>query len=102
MRIIKTCIQEQWEQSYKKEEFISRVIDQILSICKFDKNFDIGDKANRIDEEIVTVQNKIKSKNELLIKSDEMRKNLTEKITELENDNFRMKVNMLESLGAEL
>ena len=102
MRIIKTTIQEQWEQNYKKEEFISRIVEQILMICKHDKNFNIADKVNRIDEDVENTTKKIKSKNELLVKSDEMRKSLVDKLTELENDNFRVKMNLLESLGAEL
>jgi len=100
MRIIKIPVHDQWEQNYKKEEFINRVIKQILTICKFDKNFNIDDKTNRIDEDIKNTQTKIKSKDQLLLKSDEMRKTLVEKITDLENENCKIKMNLLESLGS--
>ena len=102
MRIIKMDIKEEWEQNYKKEEFIRHIIEHILIICKYDKNFNIGDKTSRIEESIKNAQDKIKNKDKLLSKSDEMRKSLVDKLTELENENFRMKVNLLESLGLAL
>jgi len=101
MRIIKTCVQAQWEQNYKKEEFISGIIEQILMICKFDKNFDTCDKS-LINEDIKNIQKKIKNKDELLVKTCEIRKSLIEKMTELENENLKIKINLFESLGIEL
>lgn len=102
MRIIKTNIKEEWEQNYKKEDFIKCIVEHILTICKFDKNFNVDDKTSGIEESIQITQNKIKNKDELLSKSNDMRKSLIDKISELENENFRMKISLLESLGAEL
>jgi hypothetical protein len=102
MKIIKVNVKEQWEQNYKKEEFISQIIERILTICKFDENFGIDDKLNEVNNESKNIQEKIKNKEELLLKSNEMKKSLIEKITELEDENLKIKIKLLESLGAEL
>jgi len=101
MRITKICVQENWEQKYKREEFIDCIIEQILTICKFDENF-INKNTDDIDESVDKIKNRIKNKDEILIKSDEIRKSLKGKITELEDKNFKIKMNLLEYLGTEL
>lgn len=101
MKIIKTNVQEDWEQKYKREEFTDRIIEQILMICKFDKNF-MNENIDDMDKDIEAIKNKIKNKNEILDKSNNIKKSLKNKISELENKNFEIKTNLLEYLGAEL
>jgi len=117
MKIIKMNGQEDWEQKYKREGFkessvpsikeslvpshIDRIIEQILMICKFDKNF-INENIDDIDRDIEEIKNKIKNKNGILNKSNDIRKLLKNKISELENKNFEIKTNLLDYLGAEL
>lgn len=102
MRIIKGDVQKQWEQNYKKEDFISSITEQIFMICKFDNSFNADNNLDKIDGTIEDMKKKNKNKDELLVKSSDMRELLVNKMTELENENFKIKINLLESLGAEL
>lgn len=99
MRVIKESVKREWEQNYKKEEFIHHIIEHILSICK-NEDFSISNRVSRVEKNIENTQNKIKNKDELLLKSNEMRKSLVDRISELEDENFQIKVKLLESLGS--
>jgi len=102
MKIIKSNVQEDREQNYKKEEFMECVLDQIFMISKHDKNFQASTKIDSIDKSVGSLKEKISSKNKLLKKSEKLRKEFKEKISNIENQNFKLKMNLLESLGAEL
>lgn len=102
MRIIKSNVQENREQNYKKEEFIECVLDQIFMIAKSDDNFKIAQKIDESDKTIKSLEKKIIGKNELLKKSEKLKKEFKEKVSNIENQNFKMKMNLLESLGADI
>lgn len=101
MKIIPINVNEEWEQNYKREDFINKIIDHILMICKFDKNFEIDD-LNQLDNEIEKLNLKINNKDDLISKSEQIKKSLINNISTLENENIKVKMNLLESLGCEL
>ena len=101
MKLIRIDVQENREQKYKKEEFITNVVEQIFLICKNDRNFQL-EGSTKIDEEIENIKIKVNNKNQLIQKSNEMKKTIIEKINELENENKKIKNNLLESLGQKI
>ena len=100
MKIIKSNVQENREQNYKKEEFMNGVLDQVFMIAKNDDNFQMSNEIESIENTIVSLKEKILNKNKLLKKSENLKKEFVGKLTNLENQNFRLKVNLLESLGS--
>jgi len=71
-------------------------------IAKSDGNFKISHEIDKVDETIKMLKEKINNKNKLLKKSEKLKKEFVDKISNIENQNFKLKVNLLESLGTEL
>lgn len=84
----------------KKHNLIPTVIDHVFSICKEDKNFSIK-TDNKITEKIKEIDIKMKKQNSLLEQSSVIKKELLEKIKHLDNESFKIKFKVLESLGSE-
>lgn len=91
------------EQKQNNRDFISSVLDEIFLICKEDKHFSrIRSKINGIGETVNNIQMKVVKQDELLNQSKRIRDDVTKKVSILDNENFKMKVELLEKLGSSI
>ena len=85
----------------KQKNLIPFIIDKVFTICKEDDNFLI-ENATKIENKIHVLNEKLEKQKSLLNQSKTIEKDLTEKITKLDNESFSLKVNILEKLGSGL
>jgi hypothetical protein len=83
-------------------EFLPAVLDQIFWICKEDKSFKITDKIKSVDKQLEILKLNIRKQDSLLEQANTLKENINSKITSLDEDAFRTKAILLESLGSEL
>lgn len=102
MKIIKSKVQEDREQNYKKEDFIENILDQIFMISKSDESFKMTQNIDQSNKTIKMLEKKINNKISLLKKSDQLKKEFEDKISNIKNQNLTIKINLLELLGAEI
>ena len=86
----------------KKHQLIPTVIDHIFTICKEDKNFSIKDNIAKIDKKLTTAKNHIKKQKKLIEQSNNIKKDLLEKTKRIDDESFKIKYKILETLGSEL
>jgi hypothetical protein len=86
----------------KKHDLVPTVIDHIFTICKEDKNFSIKDNIGKIDKKLSLIESKIKKQKSLMEQSDTIKNNLLKKIKKLDDESFRIKYKVLETLGSEI
>ena len=89
-------------QRIKKHQLIPTVIDHIFTICKEDKNFSIKDNIAKIDKKLIIAKNHIKKQKKLMEQSDTIKKDLLKKIKRIDDESFKIKYKVLETLGSEL
>jgi len=98
---IHTCETDKKVKELKKDKkFIPVLIDKVITICKEDKHF--NSKDDKIDELFKKLNIKNRKQTKLVEQSNQIEKDLKEKITKLENESFSLKVNILETLGSEI
>ena len=86
----------------KKHELIPTVIDHIFTICKEDKNFTIKENINKIDKKLSSAKQQISKQQKLMNQSNTIKKDLLEKIKRIDDESFKIKYKVLETLGSEL
>jgi len=92
-----------YKREHKKNgDFLSEVLDRIFLISKTDPLFSSKNNTEKIDLQIKETKIKIKKKSELLKKSFNLEKDVTQAVTNLEEQNQTMKIRLLEILGSEL
>lgn len=85
----------------KSKNFISSIFNEIFLICKEDKNFYmVKEKINEVDETIKSLLTKVKKQDHLLEKSKDIKIDVTRKISILNNENSRVRNELLEQLGS--
>ena len=89
-------------QRIRKHQLIPTVIDHIFTICKEDKNFSIKDNIAKIDKKLIIAKSHIKKQQKLMEQSDSIKKELLEKIKKIDDESFKIKYKVLETLGSEL
>ncbi len=85
----------------KEKKFIPLVIDRVLTICKEDKHFSKNNDF-KLEHDLKTLTIKNKKQDKLVEQSRKIEKDLKEKMTQLENESFSLKVSILEALGSEI
>ena len=86
----------------KKKEFLPEMIDKIFAICKNDPNFQMKSNLNKIENILEAINVKLNRQNKLLEKGENIEKDISKKISILDNNIFDMKSRLLESLGSEI
>lgn len=89
-------------QRIKKHELIPTVIDHIFTICKEDKNFNINERIEKIDGRLDQAKIQISKHKKLLNQSNKIKQSLLEKIKRIDDESFKIKYKVLETLGSEL
>ena len=86
----------------KKHDMIPTVIDHIFTICKEDKNFKISSDIEKIDKKLTGINKKITKQKSLVEQSEDLKANLLNKIKRIDDESFKIKYKVLETLGSEL
>lgn len=86
----------------KNEDFLSEVLDRIFLISKNDPFFSSKNKTEHIDTQLKEIKTKLKNKKTLLKKSSIIESDLTKAVNDLDDQNYKMKIRLLEILGSEL
>ena len=104
MIIKKTSLGEKLEQNKNpsSENFISEVVDRIFLICMNDQNFKAREKLQLVENQIEIKQKKVTKQEGLLSEAERIKTEVTEKISELDEDTLSLREMLLESLGSEL
>ena len=93
---------ESTELNHKKNNFLPEVVSSIFAICKNDPNFPLKNQISNIEESLDSLHSKIGRQDNLLNKSEELKKDLEKRITMLDGNNSTLQEELLESLGSEL
>lgn len=104
MRVKKTSLGEKLEQNKNpsSENFISEVVDRIFLICMNDQNFKVREKLQSVENQLENQRKKVARQEGLLSEADRIKTEVTEKISELDEDTLSLRETLLESLGSEL
>jgi len=81
---------------------IPTVIDHIFTICKEDKNFKMSSNIEKIDKKLTGINKKITKQKSLVEQSENLKTNLLDKIKRIDDESFKIKYKVLETLGSEL
>lgn len=91
------------EHKKNAKSFLSSVLNEISLIGSIDpKISNIRDKINKLNEQIKEIEDKVLRKEELLKRAEETKEQYKNQITILDDENFRIKLELLDSLGSEL
>ena len=85
----------------KKHDLVPTVIDHIFSICKEDKNFKMKGNIEKIDRGLIIIEKKLDKQKSLIQQSDKIKSELKEKIKNIDDESFKVKCQILETLGSE-
>jgi hypothetical protein len=85
-----------------KEEFIDKLLLQVLTICREDKSFTTQSKIKKINEYKIELQEKDNKLNILLEKSNKIKEEMEKQLLELNENNTRVKQRLLLQLGSEI
>jgi len=104
MKVKKTSLGEKLEQNKNpsSENFISEVVDRIFLICMNDQNFEVREKLQSVENQLENQRKKVTRQEGLLSEADRIKTEVTEKISELDEDTLSLRETLLESLGSEL
>jgi len=92
-----------YKREHKKNgDFLSEVLDRIFLISKTDPLFSSKNNTKQLDLQLKDKKLKIKRKKELLQKSLNIESDMIKAVTNLEEQNYTMKVRLLEILGSEI
>jgi len=104
MQIKKTSLGKKLEQNKNpsSENFISEVVDRIFLICMNDENFQAREKLQSVENQVEIQQKKVTKQENLLKEATKIRTEVTEKISNIEEETMSLREMLLESLGSEL
>ena len=86
----------------KKHNLIPTVIDHIFTICKEDSSFDISNDIKSIDKKIIYADKKISKQKSLTEQASNIKKDLSKKIKRIDDESFKIKYRILETLGSDI
>lgn len=89
-------------QRIQKHELIPTVIDHIFAICKNDANFTLKEDTTLIENKLSLVNTRLSKQEALEKQSSELKKGLLEKIKHIDDESFKLKYKILETLGSEM
>lgn len=88
------------EGSHK--ELLPQIVDRIFSICRNDPNFELRDEMEIVENRMESLKQKIDKQVQLLNQSNELSKDLMQRIEVLNNQNEKKQMELLESLGSDI
>lgn len=83
-------------------ELLPQIVDRIFSVCRNDPNFQLKDEMEIVENRMTSLRQKIEKQVELLTQSNELSKDLMQRLDVLEDQNERKQMELLESLGSDI
>lgn len=93
---------EKINQPVRSQELLPQIADRIFSVCKSDPSFHLKDELEIIENKVLTFQRKIQRQDSLLKQSEEIERDILQRITILDDHNEQKQTELLESIGSEL
>lgn len=90
------------EQKNSNKDLLPQIVDRIFSICKVDPSFHLKDEMEIIGNRIQSILNKIEKQDNLLKQSENLKKDLIQRIEVMDDSNGKNQAELLETLGSEL
>lgn len=90
------------ENNQNHKELLPQIVDRIFSVCRNDPTFHLKNEMEIVENRMASLQQKIDKQNKLLEQSNELTKDLMQRLSILEDQNERKQIELLESLGSEL
>jgi len=90
------------EPSVNIKELLPQVVDRIFSICKSDPSFHLKDELEIVENKMLSLKQKIEKQDGLLKQSEELKKDIIQRIEILEDHNQQKQSELLELIGSEL
>ena len=83
-------------------ELLPQIVDRIFAICRVDPNFKLKDEMEIVENRMESLRQKIAKQVELLQQSNELSKDLMQRLEVLEDQNEKKQIELLESLGSDI
>jgi len=81
------------------QELLPQIIERIFAICKNDSHFELKDELKEIEDKIKNINKKINKQDKLLSQSNELKKDILERIAIIDNQNEKKQIKLLDSIG---
>lgn len=85
-----------------KEEFIDRLISQVMIICRENNSFSILEKTKKLEEHKKILQEKDNKLMILLEKSNKIKKGMNKQLAEIEENDLKLQERLINKLGGAL
>lgn len=93
---------EKLDQIVRSQELLPQIVDRIFSVCKSDPSFHLKDELEIIENKVLSLQRKIQKQDSLLKQSEEIEKDILQRMSILDDHNQQKQIELLESIGSEL
>lgn len=87
------------EKVTNPQELLPQIIERIFAICKNDSHFELKDELKEIENKIKNINKKINKQDELMSQSNNLKKDMLERITILDDQNEKKQMKLLDSIG---
>ena len=92
---------EKTEQKNHSKELLPQIVDRIFSVCRADPSFELKDEMEIAENKIQALTQKINKQQSLINQAEGMKKDLSNRLEVLNDENIRKQAELLESLGSE-
>ena len=93
---------ETFEDQETHRELLPQIVDRIFATCRNDPNFQLKDEMQIVENRMESLKQKIEKQEELLSQSNDLSKDLMQRIEVLENQNEAKQIELLEALGSDV
>ena len=87
------------EKVINPQELLPQIIERIFAICKNDSHFELKDELKEIENKIENINNKISKQKKLMEQSVNLKKDMLERISILDDQNEKKQMKLLDSIG---
>lgn len=103
MKVVKILQYPQIERLQKEENFLSSLFNKVFLICKEDQAFsNKRQHLEKLDHILEDLGQKVSKQVDLLKQASALKSSFNRKVQLLEDENFKTKARLLESLGSEI
>jgi len=87
------------EKVTNPQELLPQIIERIFAICKNDSHFELKDELKEIENKIENINKKMDKQDTLMTQSINLKKDMLERITILDDQNEKKQMKLLDSIG---
>ena len=89
------------EDASNNEELIPQIIKRIFAICRNDDHFALKNDIKELSEQTKILQEKLNKKESMISQSRQVKREITSRISVLNQDNETLRIQLLEEMGSE-